>query len=221
MRLFTDRTEYETTVNAVTEALSDPHYRLVKAVVKDPDSSNPTDEKIIGFVHYLCAGYIQLEKVDPFAPKVTLDTSEANIKDAKDVTSNMAEVLSEQANEAAKQDAERAERLRRGEMKYVETRNVYIAAIRGKKHMFIRRIMVLPEYQRRGVASKLMKIVTDEADQLKIVCWLFARPAGEPLYQKVGYKTVATFEMDEPGLRCPPTKAMMRLPQPVEASGTN
>lgn len=222
MRLFTSRTEHETTVKAVTEALTDPTYSLIKAVIPDSDAEDGSGEKIVGFVHWMC-GWIELEKVDPFAEKKPV--VHAEVIDAKDVASNMAEELDAQAEKlekvptAKKEDLDRAARMRVGEAKYVDSRNHYIAAIRGKKHMFIRRIMVLPEYQRRGIAGKLMKVVTDEADRQKIVCWLFARPAGMKLYEKVGYKAVGMTSMDEPefGFECSPTKAMMRLPQPVSA----
>lgn len=220
MRLFTERNEYDTTVKAVTESLTDPTYQIVKAVIPDPDAKIGSGEKVVGFVHWFC-GWIQLEKVDPFAEKVLAPNQEVN--DVKDVASNMAERLEGKAEELengptqSDEDAARAARLRAGEVKYVDSRNHYIAAIRGKKHMFIRRIMVLPEYQRRGIAGKLMKVVTDEADRQKIVCWLFARPAGMKLYEKVGYKTIAETDMNEPefGFECVPTKAMMRLAQPV------
>lgn len=218
MALFTERTDWSTTVQAVKEALSDPDYRLVKAVVPGSDSDN--DEKIVGFIHWFC-GWIQLEQVDPFASQASLATETAT--DIKDVASNMAETLAKEAAdlkavpESSQEDLVRARRLKKGERKYVETRNHYISAIRGKRHMFIRRIMVLPDYQGMGIGKKLMKVVTDEADRLKIVCWLFARPGGVPMYKKLGYEVAAVTDMHEPeeNFECPETLSMIRFAQPV------
>lgn len=219
MALFTERTEYDTTVKAVTEALTDPEYRIVKAVIPDPDPQSAQGELIVGFVHWF-TGYIKLEKVDPFA-KNQLRTNE--VKDVKDVTSNLAEELAKKArllegmSTGDREAVDRARRLKKGEAKYVATRNHYVAAIRGKKHCFIRRIMVVPEYQGCGVGRRLIDVVTQEADRLKIVCWLFARPAGERLYERVGFKVWGVTEMDEAeeGLECPVTKSMIRLPKPA------
>lgn len=218
MALFTERTDWSTTIQAVTEAITDPEYRLVKAVVPDPDSEN--GEKIVGFVHWFC-GWIQLEKVDPFA--VQSKPLSKPILDAKDVASNIAEELAKEAadieagSEPSQEEMIRARRLKKGERKYVETRNHYIAAIRGKRHMFIRRIMVMPEYQGMGVGTKLMKVVTDEADRLKIVCWLFARPGGVSMYERLGYETVGITDMNEPEeeFECPETMSMIRIAQAV------
>lgn len=218
MALFTERTEYSSAVDAVTSAITDPEYCVVKAVIPDPDSVN--GEKIVGFIHWFC-GLIKLEQVDPFA--VQPEPLREPVVDTKDVASNMAEELAQEAEslEAKSKPSEeemiKARRLKKGEKKYVETRNHYIAAIRGKRHMFIRRIMVLPEYHGRGIGYQLMKIVTDEADRLKIVCWLFARPGGVDLYKRMGYETKGITEMNEPeeDFECPETLSMMRIAQPL------
>lgn len=225
MALFTERNEWDTTVQAVTEALTDPEYRLVKAVV-DEDG----EEKIVGFIHWFC-GYIQLEKYDPFAKKTEPTTAEPRdtATDPKDVASNIAEELSstatnlEEKSKPTEADLVRARRLKKGERKYIQTRNHYISAIRGKCHMFIRRIMVLPEYQGMGIGRKLMQVVTDEADQLKIVCWLFARPMGVGLYERVGYTTFGVTSMDEPeeGFECDATRSMIRVAQPIREEGVS
>lgn len=222
MAMFTERTDWDTTVSAVTEAIGDPEYRLVKAVVSSDDG-----EKIVGFIHWFC-GWIVLEKVDPFAVEKSdqvqsQQTQNRPVADIKDVASNVAETLADEAAaleekpRPTEEEIVRARRLKKGEKKYIRTRNHYIAAIRGKRHMFIRRIMVLPEYQGMGIGRQLMKVVTDEADRLKIVCWLFARPMGVRMYERFGYVTVGVTEMDEveEGFECPETRSMMRVAQPV------
>lgn len=222
MALYTGRTEWDTTVEAVTGALSDPNYHVVKAAI--PISNSEGGEKIVGFVHWMC-GYIHLEGGYNSAQsnsKKDIKRLESGGEDVKDPSSGFAETLAgeslrlEQGSEKGEDEA-RARRLKRGEAKYVETRNHYIGAIRGKKHVFVRRIMVLPEFQGRGVGRRLMKVVTDDADRQGIVCWLFARPAGERMYESSGFKVVSATDMDEPedGFVCPASKGMMRLPEPV------
>lgn len=220
MALYTGRTEWNTTVEAVTGALGDPNYHVVKAVISNPEGG----EKVVGFVHWMC-GYIHLEAGYNSAQsnmKKDIKRLETGGEDVKDPSSDFAEKLAgessrlEQGSEKEEDEA-RARRLKKGESKYVETRNHYIGAIRGKKHVYVRRIMVLPEFQGRGVGQTLMKVVTDDADRQRIVCWLFARPAGEKMYESFGFRVVSVTNMDEPedGFVCPASKGMMRLPQPA------
>jgi GNAT superfamily N-acetyltransferase len=58
--------------------------------------------------------------------------------------------------------------------------------------------MVDPAFQRKGIASRLLKHVTDEADRLRTPVWLFSRPAGVPLYEKAGFVEVGQTELDVP-----------------------
>jgi len=224
MATYTERTEWKSTLEAITSALNDPTYRLHKAVI--PDSSVESGEKIVGFVHWMC-GYIHLENGYNSAQsnlKRNLEHKDV-VKDVKDLASDFPEKLADAASQLddksvqdrSHEDDKRAWRLKKGAAKYVVTRNSYISVIRGKKHIYVRRIMVLPDYQGYGIGRKLMKVVTDDADRQKIVCWLFARPAGEPLYLKLGFTLVSVIDMDEPEDRfvCPAAKGMMRLPRPV------
>ena len=230
MARYTSSTEYDTTVVALTSALRDSNYRVVKAVVPDASTGSDDGEKIVGFVHWMC-GYIYLEGGYGSAQRNCKKDVEGvggsgqGVGDVKDPASDVAEVLAEESarlgqgsgGQKDQDDEARARRLKRGEAKYIDTRNHYIGAIRGKKHMFVRRLMVLPEFQGRGIGRKLMKVVTDDADRQKIVCWLFARPAGAKMYESFGFKVVSVTEMDEPedGFTCPAGKGMMRSPQPV------
>lgn len=219
MAMFTERTEYSSAVQAVTEAITDPEYRVIKAVI--PDSKSADGEQIVGFIHWFC-GLIKLQQVDPFA--VQPEPPKEPTVDVRDVGSTMAEDLAQKAADLktppgpTQEEIVRARRLEKGEKKYVETRNHYITAIRGKRHMFIRRIMVLPEYHGMGIGYQLMRVVTDEADRLKIVCWLFARPGGVGLYERMGYQSVGVTDMNDPEEDfegCPETLSMIRVAQPL------
>lgn len=52
----------------------------------------------------------------------------------------------------------------------------------------------------------------DTADELGIVSWLMARPAGMRLYEKTGFAEVATIPFNVPDLDIPPAIAMLRKP---------
>lgn len=67
-------------------------------------------------------------------------------------------------------------------------------------------LAVLPAYQRRGIATRLMEWGVDMADQLGFPCFVEATPAGRPLYQRCG------FVIEEEVLPVMPTKFADREP---------
>lgn len=84
----------------------------------------------------------------------------------------------------------------------------------------LRRMMVHPDHQKKGIGRKLLQWGLDLADRQKIVGWLFARPVAAKMYQDAGFQVVAVDEIrgaegDEP-LNVPPGLAMLREPQPYK-----
>jgi GNAT superfamily N-acetyltransferase len=53
-----------------------------------------------------------------------------------------------------------------------------------------------PAYQRRGLASKLLKQVLDLADREATKAYIEATLAGYPVYERLGYKVVDIVEVD-------------------------
>jgi GNAT superfamily N-acetyltransferase len=81
----------------------------------------------------------------------------------------------------------------------------------------LRRMMVDPDHQRKGIGQKLLQWGLDLADKQKMVCWLYARPAAVRLYESAGFKVMGVCEYnahedDEP-LDVPPGLGMLREPQ--------
>ena len=74
----------------------------------------------------------------------------------------------------------------------------------------LRTMVVLPEYQRRGIASKLLKWGTEKADQEKIVGYLNARPSGKGIYERAGWQIMRISDIELPGYHIAPNMSMMR-----------
>lgn len=53
-----------------------------------------------------------------------------------------------------------------------------------------------PAHQRRGVATMLLKKITEQADQEKLECWLQSSPAAQALYHFWGSREVSYFDID-------------------------
>ena len=77
----------------------------------------------------------------------------------------------------------------------------------------LRRMIVHPDHQRKGIASEMIKWGVDLADRENIVGWLLARPAGSKLYEKNGWRPFATLPFDVPDIQVDPMIAMLR-PRP-------
>ncbi|THW77935.1 hypothetical protein D6D19_01873 [Aureobasidium pullulans] len=54
-----------------------------------------------------------------------------------------------------------------------------------------------PDYQRRGIGSMMLQWGSDLADQLFLLSWVEASPAGNFLYRKFGYKDIEVNESGE------------------------
>ncbi|KAF7626590.1 GNAT family acetyltransferase [Aspergillus flavus] len=58
----------------------------------------------------------------------------------------------------------------------------------GRAVVFLRVLVVLPEYQRKGVGAKLMTKGLEEATALNLPVWLESSEEGYALYKKLGFK---------------------------------
>ncbi|OAL40204.1 hypothetical protein AYO20_00624 [Fonsecaea nubica] len=239
---------YDNTVEKLTDALRDDRGRffMFKTVVssspKEDRVENPKDagvtadteaqrehETIVGFTMWR-KGYLEVPKMDPFAPKneteeskpavetgvVNVPISEGvNVEDAARVpTTNTA--MSPASGDGALRpggkpkpyypdpDAELFRKLG----------NAYVSFIRGKRHLYLHCLAIHPSYQRQGLGQKLLEWGVEVADRENIVSWLFARPAGIKLYERNGWKAVLTVDVDVPDedLEVAPVVAMLRLP---------
>jgi GNAT superfamily N-acetyltransferase len=183
-----------------------------KAVIDESDGSGQTTEKIVGFSHWYI-GYIVLPKVDPFEERVVSQRRAIDTHLALGDGTDVAPVPSSSTNDSLKhrRQALMADHRR-------QLGNLYISNVRGKKHVYCRRMMVDPRYQRRGIGRLLLKWGLDYADEHKLVAWLNARPAASKMYLDADFKIVGTIDVpmaEEDGhIHIPPAASMLREPQP-------
>lgn len=70
-------------------------------------------------------------------------------------------------------------------------------------------LSTLPQYERKGIASKLLKPGLAEASEDGVSVYLGATPAGKPLYDRNGFKVVGVDRKGEPGI-CEWDETVMR-----------
>ena len=68
-------------------------------------------------------------------------------------------------------------------------------------------------YQRRGIASRLLRWGVDIADREGIHGWLVAVPAAVAMYEKAGWQTVLKPPLDTPDLKVGANAYMLRKPK--------
>lgn len=86
------------------------------------------------------------------------------------------------------------------------------------RHLDIQLLATDPSYQRRGLASKLLKHVFQMADKEGKMSYIEATAAGFPVYQKIGYRQVDIVEVDLEkfgGKGTASNRCMLREPQPL------
>ena len=205
------------TADRLAAAVEDPCSKVFKAVkpsrnaVADGQIEGEESEELVGLSQWY-VGYVNVPKVDPFASKDKGDDGKTTKVPAGSffATPDPAPAATVGGNapetETDKKKNPSDELTRR-------IGNTYISAIRGKKHVYLRRMIVHPDHQRQGIGQKLLDWGMDVADEQKIVSWLFARPAGRRLYEKAGFKVVATLEVEAEEMVVPPVVSMMRKPQ--------
>ncbi|OAP57638.1 hypothetical protein AYL99_08376 [Fonsecaea erecta] len=237
---------YDNTVDKLTDALRDDRGRfsLFKAVLSttpsndrrgDPNDTVETEntqaqgehETIVGFTLWR-KGYLEVAKMDPFAPKnettegAFIDTSVINVPISEgvntDATADIPTIPTTQVSGDGASGPEKAKPkpfyANPDEELFRKLGNAYVSAIRGKRHLYLHWLAVHPSYQRLGIGQKLLDWGVEVADRENIVSWLFARPAGIKLYDRNGWKAVLTIDVDVPDedLEVAPVVAMLRVP---------
>ena len=197
---------YEDGVEKFTKNISDPKSHIFKAMMRVAGGV----EMLVGLSEWY-VGFLDIAKIDPFAEKP--------VEDARGVAETVAEEkLEERGILEMGTFSTELDGQYRDPNPYVDMvrrmGNAYVGTIRGKKHVILRRLVVHPDFQRRGIGRKLMQWGLDEADRLGIVSWLFARPAGIQLYQRCGYVEVANISFDipdgDPAIDAAPFIGMLR-----------
>ena len=129
---FTGASFEQASIKAMTEALQTPGGYVFKAVLQSQEEDGSVKDQIIGASQWY-VGYLDIPKVDPFAPKTLLErdeTQSANVDMVKGdgqaeakTTNAVVEVVSEMTEAMVFKETMRI------------TGNAYVSAIRGKKHV--------------------------------------------------------------------------------------
>ena len=202
---------YDGTFKRLSDAVdpTDETNFAFKAVM-DVDEIGGTRAKIVGVSHWY-VGYVVIPKVDPFAKKIIdegheIGVAEVALGDGNDILS----VHSGPTGKVKRDHAVMDELVR-------QTGNLYVGNIRGKKHVYLRRMMVHPDHQRQGIGRKLLQWGLDQADRERLVAWLNGRPSGLKLYLDAGFEIMGPIEArvaeGDDDLNVPPGFAMLRKPR--------
>ncbi|EXJ64687.1 hypothetical protein A1O7_01025 [Cladophialophora yegresii CBS 114405] len=224
---YSSQNVYEETLQKLTESLRDDRgkYCLLKAVVPASSRSGADDaEIIVGFAQWR-RGYVEVPKMDPFATRKAPETNTS-------LDIGIPCVASAEAKEHGTPGADttdlgsvagaKVQNPRKTQPFYSNPHdelarklmNTYIGTMRGKRHVYLHRLIVDPSYQRQGIGQKLLNWGIETADRENIGAWLFCRPAGYKLYERNGWKALLTTEVDVPDedLIVPPVVVMLRPP---------
>jgi GNAT superfamily N-acetyltransferase len=181
MEMYTPRSEAEGARLALEEAMkareegerdSNVKYGTMIAVVRST-TGEEAQEVIAGFIYWE-EGYINVPSLRPSAAT---------------------DAASAPSNPASDEEIARQARLALGTEIYAHSRQHYIKTIQWRRHVFVRRLMVDPLYQRMGIGALLLRHVTSHADQNAMPCWLYSRPAGVKLYEQEGFQAVGTTKL--------------------------
>ncbi|KAL0943322.1 uncharacterized protein CTRU02_201208 [Colletotrichum truncatum] len=72
----------------------------------------------------------------------------------------------------------------------------YEKAANGRKHNYIKHIMVDPVHQRKGIGAKLLGTVLNVSDAEKVPTFLVASAEGHGLYKGLGFEDLGTWTID-------------------------
>ena len=203
MERYSGHTVYEDTIEKLEKALKNPDEAAFKAVeVTRASNGEVVKEEIVGVSQWF-VGFIDLPKHDPFSPPSGEAAAVPGLPPVAIPVSEQGASRPETASAMPR------------EIDFYGTIirpivNIYISNIRGKRHVYLRRMAVLPTHQRRGIASRLLQWGVDVADEGKMVGYLNARPMGRPLYEKAGWKAITELDMSLQGLEVEAMVPMIR-----------
>ncbi|KAF6807156.1 hypothetical protein CSOJ01_08344 [Colletotrichum sojae] len=73
----------------------------------------------------------------------------------------------------------------------------YEKAVDGRRHNYVKHIMVDPDHQRKGIGAKLLRTVVEASDDQKVPTFLMASAEGYGLYKRLGFEDLGTWTIDD------------------------
>ncbi|KAK1705936.1 acyl-CoA N-acyltransferase [Colletotrichum acutatum] len=68
--------------------------------------------------------------------------------------------------------------------------------LEGTKYMVLQALATHPEYQGRGIGTRLLQHGLEKIDSQSLACWIHASPSSYRLYEKAGFQEVGKSEYD-------------------------
>ncbi|KAK2743147.1 GNAT family [Colletotrichum kahawae] len=68
--------------------------------------------------------------------------------------------------------------------------------MKGKRYAVLQGLATDPAYQRRGIATKLIRAGLEKVDSEGLTCWIHASPSSHGVYAKAGFEEVGRNEYD-------------------------
>ncbi|KZL79791.1 gnat family acetyltransferase [Colletotrichum incanum] len=72
----------------------------------------------------------------------------------------------------------------------------YVNAVNGRKHSYVKNVMVDPKHQKKGVGAKLLQTIIEISDAERIPTFLVASAEGYNLYKRLGFQDLGTWTID-------------------------
>ena len=73
--------------------------------------------------------------------------------------------------------------------------------MRDRPHWYLELLAVRPEYQGKGLSSKLLRWALEQADKEGTAAFLESVPEAQPVYEKYGFSCVEELKIDTPLVR--------------------
>ncbi|WYZ38255.1 hypothetical protein EsH8_III_000169 [Colletotrichum jinshuiense] len=153
-------------------ALRDSSNRFLVAVSSETDA-------VLGFIKYIIVNSTESPTTTPIIQSSDATEVQPNAPSVFAIKSHMKELW------------ESFSHPREDEMD-----ECYEKAVNGRKHNYVKNIMVDPEHQRKGIGAKLLQTVIDISNAENMPTFLVASAEGHGLYKKLGFEDLGTWIID-------------------------
>ncbi|TDZ65210.1 hypothetical protein CTRI78_v003504 [Colletotrichum trifolii] len=85
---------------------------------------------------------------------------------------------------------------RYGHPRETEMDESYEKVMDGRRHIYVKHIMVDPQHQRKGIGAKLLEAVVDFSDAKSLPTFLVSSAEGHGLYERLDFRDVGSWTID-------------------------
>ncbi|GJC87802.1 hypothetical protein ColLi_10640 [Colletotrichum liriopes] len=153
-------------------ALQDPKNRILVATLPESDA-------VVGFIKYNVVDATETLDAPTLVKSMQPSESQPTVPSFFTIKPHMKELWE-----------------RFGHPREDEMDECYVNAVNGRKHSYVKSIMVDPRCQRKGIGAKLLQTVVDFSDAEDIPTFLVASAEGYSLYKRLGFEDLGTWTID-------------------------